>query len=205
MKCKNCGHEFISGKNFCTKCGAAAPRQNNETQSTPTETIIRCPNCGKALKDGQKFCTGCGTNVAQAAKQASEKGFIGDTLRAAGNVIASGARTIANAVTGNSTERRENEPSSMRDETRNSEVRTIREDNRQRDRRNTELFNGTVDVVQGKAIWNIQPGEVARKLKQSELAEIEKFKGVIVDEGCTAIVLADGILVATLSKLQTRI
>ena len=200
MKCNNCGHELIPGKNFCTKCGAAVPRQNNETQSTPTETIIRCPNCGKALKDGQKFCTGCGTNVAQAAKQASEKGFIGDTLRAAGNVIASGARTIANAVTGNSTERRENEPSSMRDETRNSEVRTIREDNRQRDRRNTEPFNGTVDVVQGKAIWNIQPGEVARKLKQSELAEIEKFKGVIVDEGCTAIVLADGILVATLSS-----
>lgn len=200
MKCTNCGHELIPGKRFCTQCGTAAPRQDNEFQSTPTETVFQCPNCGKALKAKQKFCTGCGANVAQSAMQTGEKGFIGDAVRAVGNAISSGVRTVVDAVSNYSAERRENESGAMRDETRNREVNTIREANRQRDRRNTELFNGTVDIVQGKAIWNIQPGEVARRLKQSELAEIEKFKGVIVDEGCTAIILADGILVATLSS-----
>lgn len=35
-----------------------------------------------------------------------------------------------------------------------------------------------VDVVRGKAIWNIQPGQIARRISESEFAEIEKLKGV---------------------------
>ena len=56
-----------------------------------------------------------------------------------------------------------------------------------------------VDVVRGKAIWNIQPGQIARRISESEFAEIEKLKGVIIQEGCTAVVYVDGEQVGLLS------
>ena len=56
-----------------------------------------------------------------------------------------------------------------------------------------------VDVVRGRTIWNIQPGEIAHKISERELEEIEKLKGIIVQEGCTAIIFANGELVTTLS------
>ena len=56
-----------------------------------------------------------------------------------------------------------------------------------------------VDVVRGKAIWNIQRGEIARRISESEFAEIEKLKGVIIQEGCTAVVYVDGEQIGLLS------
>ena len=61
-----------------------------------------------------------------------------------------------------------------------------------------EAIDG-VDVVRGRAIWSIQPGQIARKISERELEEIEKLKGVIVQEGCQAIIFANGELVAMLS------
>lgn len=73
-----------------------------------------------------------------------------------------------------------------------------REAERSCDRRSMEAVEG-VDVVRGRTIWNIQPGEIARKISERELDEIEKLKGIIVQEGCTAIIFANGELVSTLS------
>lgn len=56
-----------------------------------------------------------------------------------------------------------------------------------------------VDVVRGKAIWNIQRGQIARRISESEFAEIEKLKGVIIQEGCTAVVYVDGEQIGLLS------
>lgn len=56
-----------------------------------------------------------------------------------------------------------------------------------------------VDIVRGKAIWNIQPGQIARRISESEFAEIEKLSGVIIQEGCTAVVFIDGEQVGLLS------
>ncbi len=69
---------------------------------------------------------------------------------------------------------------------------------RARDRRSMEAVDG-VDVVRGRTIWNIQPGEIARKISERELEEVEKLKGIIVQEGCTAVIFANGELVSTLS------
>ena len=62
-----------------------------------------------------------------------------------------------------------------------------------------ELVDG-IEVVRGRAIWNIQPGEVARRIKESELEEVEKLKGIIVQEGCSALIFANGELVTSLSS-----
>jgi len=61
-------------------------------------------------------------------------------------------------------------------------MRAEQDAERAADRRAMELVDG-VDVVRGRAIWNIQPGEIARKIKESELEEIEKLKGIIGQEG----------------------
>lgn len=76
--------------------------------------------------------------------------------------------------------------------------RALRESERQRDRRAMEAVDG-VDVVRGRAIWSMQPGEIGRRISERELEEIEKLKGIIVQEGCTAIIFANGELVASLS------
>ena len=80
----------------------------------------------------------------------------------------------------------------------NAQVAAEREAERQRDRRSMEAVDG-IDVVRGRAIWNIQPGEIARRISERELEEVEKLKGIIVPEGCTAIIFANGELVSTLS------
>ena len=56
-----------------------------------------------------------------------------------------------------------------------------------------------VEVVRGMAIWNIQRGQIARRVSESEFAEIEKLKGVIIQEGCTAVVYVDGEQIGLLS------
>ena len=60
-----------------------------------------------------------------------------------------------------------------------AQIRAERDAERAADRRSMELVDG-VDVVRGRAIWNIQPGEVARRIKESELEEVEKLKGISV-------------------------
>ncbi|CCZ11806.1 unknown [Prevotella sp. CAG:1092] len=79
-----------------------------------------------------------------------------------------------------------------------AQLNAEREAEQARNRRNQEAIDG-VDVVRGRAIWSIQPGQIARKISERELEEIEKLKGIIVQEGCQAIIFANGELVATLS------
>lgn len=83
-------------------------------------------------------------------------------------------------------------------EAENARIRAERDAERAADRRSMELVDG-IEVVRGRAIWNIQPGEVARRIKESELEEVEKLKGIIVQEGCSALIFANGELVTSLS------
>ena len=47
-------------------------------------------------------------------------------------------------------------------------------------------------IVNGRAIWNVQKGEIAHLIKETELINTDGLKGVIVQEGCTAIVFMNG-------------
>ncbi|MBQ3961503.1 MAG: zinc-ribbon domain-containing protein [Muribaculaceae bacterium] len=169
--------------------------------------MANCTKCGSPLKPGAKFCTKCGTPVAQKAPaRPAEKGWFTD-----------GVRRVANAVTGGALNReiQREQDVAVRQQSRQdqgaiqeahraqetaeqAQIRAEREAERARDRRSMEAVDG-VDVVRGRAIWSIQPGEIARRIKETELEEIEKLKGIIVQEGCTAIIFANGELVSTLS------
>lgn len=53
-----------------------------------------------------------------------------------------------------------------------------------------------VNIVSGRAIWNIQKGEIARLITETEFAAADNLKGVIIQEGCMAMVYIDGQLVS---------
>lgn len=65
----------------------------------------------------------------------------------------------------------------------------VKEDN------NTNLPDANdFSIVKERAIWNVQKGEIAHLIKETELINTDGLKGVIVQEGCTAIVFMNGII-----------
>ena len=206
-KCLKCGSELKEGQKFCMKCGtpvSTIPQQPAAKQMTAAV----CSKCGNPLKPGQKFCMKCGTPVASAPKQtqSNDKGWFTDGVRAVANAVTGGAlnRDIAREQQ-QAVRQQERADQGIIEEAQQglqaaerAQLNAEREAEQARNRRNQEAIDG-VDVVRGRAIWSIQPGQIARKISERELEEIEKLKGVIVQEGCQAIIFANGELVATLS------
>lgn len=181
---------------------------NPQQPAAKQMTAAVCSKCGNPLKPGQKFCMKCGTPVASAPKQtqSGDKGWFTNGVRAVANAVTGGAlnrdiqreqqqaiRQQAQADQGVIDEEQQGLQAAER-----AQLNAEREAEQARNRRNQEAIDG-VDVVRGRAIWSIQPGQIARKISERELEEIEKLKGVIVQEGCQAIIFANGELVATLS------
>lgn len=206
-KCLKCGSELKEGQKFCMKCGT--PVSTNPQQPAAKQmTAAVCSKCGNPLKPGQKFCMKCGTPVASTPKQtqSNDKGWFTDGVRAVANAVTGGAlnRDIAREQQ-QAVRQQERADQGIIEEAQQglqaaerAQLNAEREAEHARNRRNQEAIDG-VDVVRGRAIWSIQPGQIARKISEHELEEIEKLKGVIVQEGCQAIIFANGELVATLS------
>lgn len=206
MKCSKCGAEVKESQKFCVKCGTpvrVTPQPAAKQQAAPAA----CPKCGNPVKPGQKFCVKCGTPLSSLPKaQPEEKGW-----------FTNGVRSVANAITGGNLNReiaREQEQAIRRQaredpgpiheaeqsgRTASRQRRSNEEETqRARERRNREAIDG-VDVVRGRAIWNVQPGEIARLVTEAEFNEVECLEGVIIQEGCTALVYLDGELAGALS------
>lgn len=206
-KCLKCGSELKEGQKFCMKCGT--PVSTNPQQPAAKQmTAAVCSKCGNPLKPGQKFCMKCGTPVASAPKQtqSNDKGWFTDGVRAVANAVTGGAlnRDIAREQQ-QAVRQQERADQGIIEEAQQglqaaerAQLNAEREAEQARNRRNQEAIDG-IDVVRGRAIWSIQHGQIARKISERELEEIEKLKGVIVQEGCQAIIFANGELVATLS------
>ena len=206
--CPSCGKPLKPGAKFCMGCGT--PVSAPAAQIKPVESSAVCPSCGKPLKPGVKFCMGCGTPIAQTSQPAAPaetKGWFTDGVRAVANLVTGGQlnRDIQREQQAAVNRQSRADQGEIRDaqqaqrSAEQAQIRAEREAERARDRRSMEAVEG-VDVVRGRTIWNIQPGEIARKIKESELEEIEKLKGIIVQEGCTALIFANGELVSTLSS-----
>ena len=209
--CTKCGCELKEGQKFCMKCGTPVSVNPQTAGSKQIDNPSVCVKCGSPLKPGQKFCMKCGTPVKavvqqQKTQQPNQKGWLTD-----------GVRAVANAMTGGALNRdiERQQQQAVRQQVRadqgvideaqqglqaaeRAQLNAEREAEQARNRRNQEAIDG-VDVVRGRAIWSIQPGQIARKISERELEEIEKLKGIIVQEGCQAIIFANGELVATLS------
>jgi hypothetical protein len=56
-----------------------------------------------------------------------------------------------------------------------------------------------IDIVRGKAVWSIGPGQLARRVSETEFSQLDNVKGVVIQEGVTAIITVDGQMVGMLS------
>lgn len=56
-----------------------------------------------------------------------------------------------------------------------------------------------IDVVRGKAVWSIGPGQLARRVSESEFAQLDNLKGVVIQDGVTAVISVDGQIMGMLA------
>ncbi len=209
-KCSKCGNELKDGQKFCMKCGTPVSANLQTAAAKQVDTPAVCAKCGNPLLPGKKFCMKCGTPVStvpqQPQAQPGQKGWFTDGVRAVANAVTGGAlnrdierqqqqavRQQAHDDQGQIQQAQQGQQAAER-----AQRTAEQEAERARDRRNQEAIDG-IDVVRGRAIWNIQPGQIARRVTETEFNEIEQLKGVIIQEGCTALVYVDGDLVGSLS------
>lgn len=227
--CKKCGAMLQPGMKFCTKCGQPIDLQPQAPTQPQGVSKPQRPQPLKAMAPQQPMkpqpmrpqAPGMPPKPMQPQRpvipQAPQSPQAPQTPQASKGMFTNAVRSVANAMTGGALNRQIAEEqrravnqqatesqSEIRDarnaqqQAEQAQIAAEREAERSRDRRSMEAVDG-VDVVRGKTIWNIQPGEIARKISERELDEIEKLKGIIVQEGCTAIIFANGELVSTLS------
>ena len=171
-----------------------------------------CSKCGNPnIKVGQKFCTKCGQPVTQSVpNQPSgsvsnmpsdpQKGLI-DNVRHFQTFIQRGSQGVQREI-------RQAEEARLRQQAQqfglevNKPSTTPNNPNiptpslqSPRIKVDSESVEG-VDIVQGRAIWNIHKGEIGRLITESEFANADGLKGIIVQEGCTALVFIDGQLIS---------
>ena len=171
---------------------------------------MKCPNCGNTnIQPGQKFCTKCGARLTASATnsdnhQEGQKNFI-DNLTHPRTFLERGSRGVQQEVRREQQQRLQEQAARMGMEVNrpgNAQQQNQQTPNPQQPQERRLTVDTTsvegVNVVNGRAIWNISKGEVARLITESEFANAEGLKGVIVQEGCTAIVYIDGQLVSTM-------
>ncbi len=66
LTCQQCGTPLVSGRKFCTRCGAsvmptgAITPANQSQPSTATPTKFKCTSCNEVVPPDALFCTNCG-------------------------------------------------------------------------------------------------------------------------------------------------
>lgn len=221
--CKKCGAMLQPVMKFCTKCGQPidlqpqAPTQPQGVSKPQRPQPLKAMAPQQPMKPQPMRPQAPGMPPKPMQPQRPVMPQAPQTPQASKGMFTNAVRSVANAMTGGALNRQIAEEqrravnqqatesqSEIRDarnaqqQAEQAQIAAEREAERSRDRRSMEAVDG-VDVVRGRTIWNIQPGEIARKISERELDEIEKLKGIIVQEGCTAIIFANGELVSTLS------
>ena len=212
--CSKCGSVIPEGVSFCPKCGMPVGQSANKATAQmparpqmpkPARPQMPQPATPQMSKPAMpQMPKPARPQMPQPA--GTDKGFFTNAVRTVANVVTGGElnREIERERQQAINQQRQNDNGEILSAQQSeqaavrAQIQAEREAERARDRRAMEAVDG-IDVVRGRAIWNIQPGEIARKISERELEEVEKLKGIIVQEGCTAIIFANGELVSTLS------
>lgn len=215
MQCPKCGSPVNPGQKFCMKCGSkidAAPQQPVVSSSNV------CASCGAPMNLGQKFCTKCGAKVCGAAPQQSaqksaqgDKGFW-DNITHPVTFLRQGSEGVDRQVQREREARvqqqaqalemevskppRNGQASQQPSSANNAQPSAGNQQTSQQPQSRRLTVDNTslegVNLVSGRAIWDIKKGELGRLITEAEFANAEGLKGVIVQEGCTAMVFIDG-------------
>lgn len=138
---------------------------------------MKCPTCNADLAEGAKFCTACGTPAPKApagAVCASCGAALAPGTKfctACGTPLAAGATPDAGGSAAAPTG-----PVSVPQEAA-----------------------GELAVVKQKICWNVRKGEVACRINESEFTRYDAAQGLIVNDGTTACIRANGRQVAELN------
>ena len=198
MQCPKCGAPVNPGQKFCTKCGQKLMVPQPNSDSTISK-VSACPKCGAPVNPGQKFCTKCGQpmSMAQPIQEQNNKGFI-DNITHFGTFMERGSRGVQAEIRKEEQQRFQQQAQALGLEVvkpqSNQQPQTEQQPQQPQERRlvvDTDSVEG-VSIVSGRAIWDIQKGQIARLITETEFANAAGLKGVIVQEGCTAIVFIDG-------------
>lgn len=134
---------------------------------------MNCPNCNKELRPGAKFCVFCGTKIAEQVVQIAEKSNVcpkcNKELRQGAKFCTSCGYKLENG---------------------NVDVEEKK-----------DVIKRSEDIVEVKdrILWNILPGQVARIIDETEFDSYNNIKGVIIQEGTTAFIRANGATIASIS------
>ena len=170
---------------------------------------MKCPKCGSEVTSTQKFCTKCGQSLASLhqkdSQQSEEKGII-DNITHLGTFVQRGSRGVQAEVRREEQQRLQRQAEAMgmdlvrrQNEQQATDTATQSQYPQQTQERRLVVDSTSVEgvsIVSGRAIWDIKRGEVARRVTESEFANAEGLKGVIVQEGCSALVYIDGQLMS---------
>ncbi len=180
------------------------PTNNNEIIETPTTNMSEpvnptvpagariCPKCGANVKPNYKFCTKCGQPMTDATSAVSSTPNTDKATSADDNQKFLGLGRIFGG--------RDNKPTTapVPSPTPASTPATAPTEAPATDTAPKPSVSG-IDMVQGKAVWNMGPGQLARRVSEAEFNQLDDLKGVIIQEGVTAVVYADGKFVGMLA------
>ena len=131
---------------------------------------MNCPHCNAEIKDGAKFCTHCGKKTETASK-VSQNQTSANRCPQCNNPLKEGSKFCTKCGT------------------KISVNATI----------NKKPLPDDMDSANERILWNIHPGQVARVISESEFAQYNNIKGIIISEGTTAYIRANGRTIASIS------
>lgn len=134
---------------------------------------MNCPKCNKPLREGAKFCTACGHKIAQLEepKVSNSCPQCGATLREGAKFCTKCGYKLSSAVAPSAADVEKSKPQVAED----------------------------MHTAKGRIYWNIQPGQVARVITEQEFESYSKVQGIIISEGTTAYIRANGHTIASIS------
>ena len=128
---------------------------------------MNCPKCNAVNKPGTKFCTSCGFNFI--TSQNTNKA---DNCSKCSAVLKLESKFCSSCGT-----------------PVKNQVAPIADTN--------QLANNKpLSVIKDRIFWNVQKGEVAHRFNEAEMMQYDTAKGIIINEGTTAYIRANGVPVA---------
>lgn len=207
MKCPYCGYDKIQPNfNFCPKCKRSLKEQNetkqveeyNEHLSQEKGFINRAFSrwtYERAMADPYAYASWAYRNPNDNRVFLERWNRDGNDLLTIRRAISEANRARQENPTVDRTEVDANiidsNQQSSRRESNSSFVQTV----------NSDYTTDAAAIVRNKAIWKLQPGELARHIAPDEWVYVsEHLEGLVIEEGTTAIIYIDGLEVAQMGS-----
>lgn len=128
---------------------------------------MNCPKCNAVNRQGSKFCTSCGFNL-----NAVQNSVKTDNCKNCNAALKPGSKFCTSCGTPV-----KNQTTSITETTATPTSKPL-------------------SVIKDRIFWNIQNGEVAHRFNEAEIMQYDSAKGIIINEGTTAYIRANGVHVA---------